>query len=173
MTEVHTRIARRFPAFQALRTFPWEPGFQWVRTAREAAGIINLPHEDYPQRVPETSQAITAMAQRATGMPHNVECLQIHQAIFPSLPSSGRWRDTNVMVVFHRPPDHRLLPKLMEELELVYQEEESSVPILEKWYLDFETIHPFLDGNGRVGGAMVAALSHALEPDRGYLAPER
>jgi fido (protein-threonine AMPylation protein) len=27
------------------------------------------------------------------------------------------------------------------------------------WYQQFETIHPFIDGNGRVGGVVIAVLS--------------
>ncbi len=172
MSQKQTLVTRRFPSFQSLRTFPWKPGFQWVQTALQAADLINQPHEDYPQRVPDTAQAIQSMAGRTPGMPANRECLQVHRDIFPDLAGAGSWRETDVMVMFHRPPDHRLLPKLMDELELVYQEE-CSIQRLEQWYLDFETIHPFLDGNGRVGGVMTAAISHAMNPGQGYLAPER
>jgi Fic family protein len=37
------------------------------------------------------------------------------------------------------------------------------------WYMLFETIHPFQDGNGRVGGIVVAIMSYSLY--RKYLIP--
>ena len=50
---------------------------------------------------------------------------------------------------------------LMQELE---QEtyEITNIESLLIWYYRFEQIHPFQDGNGRVGGIVVAAISQAL-----------
>ena len=42
---------------------------------------------------------------------------------------------------------------------------------LKDWYHDFETIHPFQDGNGRVGGVTVAVLARKFRPEKGWLAP--
>ena len=43
--------------------------------------------------------------------------------------------------------------------------------ILLDWYSDFETIHPFQDGNGRVGGVVVAVYSNLWSTEGKYLAP--
>ena len=48
-----------------------------------------------------------------------------------------------------------------------------TVEDLQDWYWDMETIHPFLDGNGRVGGVIVAGFAHARHPEKGWLAPNQ
>ena len=58
---------------------------------------------------------------------------------------------------------------LMHELELLYLDLPISQENLRHWYFDFETIHPFVDGNGRVGGIIIAAATHRQHGI--YLAP--
>ena len=54
------------------------------------------------------------------------------------------------------------MPNMMAELEHHYAELQLDPDTLEKWYFDFETIHPYIDGNGRAGGVIIAGLSFHL-----------
>lgn len=62
--------------------------------------------------------------------------------------------------VFVPPPPDRV-PELLADLERFIHDAEPALPPLVRValvHLQFETIHPFLDGNGRIGRLLIAAL---------------
>ncbi|KKL73459.1 hypothetical protein LCGC14_2074730 [marine sediment metagenome] len=157
--------------FDRLRTAPWYPTFDWVRTADAAARKINIWHEDYPRRVEKTAGVLYSLV-----VPPSVATsflLTIHSIIFGDTSHGGQLREVHVIVGQHRPPAVEDVPELMRELEGAYLGKITDLEVLKDWYTDFETVHPFQDGNGRVGGVVVAVFSHYLHPDKGYLAPNQ
>jgi Fic family protein len=59
------------------------------------------------------------------------------------------------------PPPHTLVPGCMSSLERFLHAEDDGVPVLVRAalaHVQFETIHPFLDGNGRVGRLLITFL---------------
>ena len=168
--------------FRHLRTIPWFPTFEWVNSIDEVADRINLPHEDYPSRVQSTVDKITSFHQDIFSINPNCfdvttkNLLEIHNSLFADTDHAGKFRTVNVRVGLHVAPDWKWVPTMVTELHHLHSRwrKDMEIPtddILLDWYSDFENIHPFQDGNGRVGGVVVAVYSNLWSPEGRYLAP--
>ena len=59
------------------------------------------------------------------------------------------------------PPPHTIVPDCMAAFERFLHDEEDGLPLLIRVglaHVQFETIHPFLDGNGRIGRLLITFL---------------
>lgn len=94
------------------------------------------------------------------------DVLFLHKLFFQQIDSenAGRYRQKNVIITGtdYLPPDYQKVPELMEKhIENLNMNVEDK-HILEwasELHAEFEAIHPFTDGNGRIGRLLLSILS--------------
>jgi len=99
--------------------------------------------------------------------------LELHEEVFRGiLDDAGQWRHVNVRIAGakHAPPRMEKVVPAMEEWEADYNRRDmlgEEVFALAAWmHFQFESIHPFSDGNGRVGRLLLNLhfLRHSWPP---------
>ena len=102
---------------------------------------------------------------REKGMPiTNRIILSAHEALMNEgegeRANPGNYRKQPVRVGQLVPPPANLIPELMSALEKYINTDDSLPPLIKAGlaHVQFETIHPFLDGNGRIGRLLIVLI---------------
>jgi len=112
-----------------------------------------------PKEVQEAHNAISTYKALTTWQPSSEHDLLIahKKLMFGLMPDAGMWRSGGVGVmlgdkVVHMAPPADLVPKLMTDL-LTWLKQTDYSPLIVSciFHYEFEFIHPFSDGNGRLG----------------------
>lgn len=108
-----------------------------------------IGHKDAFDYITELTDSKTALSERIIKDIHSLVLMSDRE-------NRGVYRHVPVMIMGseHTPPQPYLVPKIMEELILDYNEKYDNADIIEvvsELHLKFESIHPFIDGNGRTG----------------------
>lgn len=136
-----------------------------------------LYDENLPRDVDEVVNYVRAMKHglaRLTELPVSVRLIrEIHAELMRGvrggrlqpgeLRSSQNWigpAGSNLSTATFVPPPHHAVPDALGDLEKFLHEEDTLPPLVKiaLAHVQFETIHPFLDGNGRVGRLLITFL---------------
>ena len=85
----------------------------------------------------------------------------IHSLVLMDRPEDkGTFRriPVRIMGAFHEPPQPYMVEPMMNELLLNHSQRKNKMHLVEAvalFHLDFEGIHPFIDGNGRTGRLLI------------------
>lgn len=164
--------ASKFDAkFKEYDILPTE-GKSLIAVANKVAIDINQPHEDDHIRTPMTELLILQLLEYGSEFTINKMTVQhLHYMLFSGELSSpgikpGYYRHHSVKVGNHIPPNSVNLDYLMDHW--FYQANKMTPTAM---YKIFQTIHPFSDGNGRVGGILLAVKSYLDSDGKLMLAP--
>lgn len=139
----------------------FEPTFIHIHDLKECAQIINAPHEPKAQHHTEEIICLISVKYTNVGSAQIGEHLirSVHQYICRSwMRNAGTYRNIPVSIGGNVLQPHPV-PQQMFNLHPYRIDTEED---LKEWYHLFQEVHPFEDGNGRVGGAIIAGISYAL-----------
>lgn len=117
--------------------------------------------------------ANTASMIAAVDLANNIDAaaiLAMHEALMKSSDpkAAGRWRTEQVWIggnthgptgaTLVPPAHHRVVGAISDLLHFVQRDDLPALPQIAIAHAQFETIHPFTDGNGRCGRALIQAM---------------
>ncbi|HVG36936.1 MAG TPA: Fic family protein [Thermoplasmata archaeon] len=150
------------------------------RILLEGRSVANRPLPDVLETI-QHEQAFESLLERRADPIGLSAVLDLHATVFRGIkPDVGQWRRMNVRIAGarHVPPRMEKVVALMSDWEESYTKhdmEGAEVFPLGAWmHFEFESIHPFSDGNGRVGRLLLNLHFlkhnwppvHILPPDR-------
>ena len=150
------------------------------RILLEGRSVPNRPLPDVLETI-QHEQAFESLLPRRPNPIRLSSVLDLHETVFRGIkPDAGQWRRMNVRIpgVRHVPPRMEKVLALMSAWEESYAKQDmegaGAFPLGARMHFEFESIHPFTDGNGRVGRLLLNLHFlkhnwppvHILPPDR-------
>lgn len=130
-----------------------------------AARLINTWHEDKMVRCDMTERMIRTCIDDVIAIDKGL-IKSLHWMLFKGEEGAGDFRRHNVKLsTGYIPPDGIFINELMDSLLA-----DTSLSMYE-FYKIFECIHPFHDGNGRVGGILLVYMSSITSGKRNLVIP--
>lgn len=105
--------------------------------------------------------------------------LHLHSLVLNGILSNAGYFRTEISAIFNQagvaiymPPPPLQIPKLLDDL-LIYINSKEKFPLINAFvaHLIFEKIHPFLDGNGRVGRLLISAILKSKDWNFSFTVP--
>ena len=141
----------------------FQPGIQGEERnhllRNEALYSAAIENENDPERIAQHHRALAEFLAKPL-TPDSLLELHCSMMVGQSHAEPGRYRSVQVVIGDHRPPGLALVPSLMDELFTFLGKHGNNRVARATWaHVEFESIHPFADGNGRAGRAL---LLHVL-----------
>ena len=140
---------------------------------REATSSARIENE---YRAPQIANHHRALIRYMKDPIDWISMLRAHRTMMRGQPHAqpGRYRTIEVIVGRFRPPDYQIVPSLMERLFAYAGERNHNRTVQAAWaHIQFETIHPFADGNGRTGRALINRILGVPIPISEYILEKR
>lgn len=155
---------------EALRSSRIEGTQTTMEEAVASEADIDPERRDDWQEVNNYIRAINVAIERLKSLPLSNRLLrETHETLLHGVrgrhKNPGEWRRSqnwlgpSLKNAVFIPPSHEEVPELMSDLEKFLMNQNVSVPPLLKIaiaHYQFETVHPFLDGNGRLGRLLIS-----------------
>lgn len=182
--ELGQRVSLLRPGAAALRggllLADREPDSLGPRDLQRGAGCEAQPQRRGDRREHQGAARRTDTLREADRADHPADARRA-DGVPPRHPPRGRWRDEPVWIgtrsdspigATYVAPDHGSIPELMEDLVRFIAR--TDLPPLVRTALaqaQFDTIHPFTDGNGLTGRALAQAMPRHRDVTRNVAAP--
>lgn len=144
----------------------FSPKFAWTNRLVTVARMINEPHVDDAAQLPLRSYRTAIVIRELINTPCSMplswqQAKYIHTRLWEGLNPKGilvgDFRRCDVSVGRAIMPRHYYLLDMVHKVYPAAPQTEDDVV---GWYTRFQCLHPFEDGNGRVGGVQAAVASY-------------
>ena len=141
----------------------------WTESVHSAA----IEDEDRPEQIHLHQRALAEFLDKPL-TPDSLLEMHLGMMAGQDHASPGRYRDVEVVIAQQHPPMPEAVPSLMDELFTFMGKTRNNQVARATWaHVQFENIHPFVDGNGRTGRALLLHILGVPIPISRFIHSER